>query len=187
MVDKSTSRWGGGPGHDEAEETDPRQKMMAILVGVLALVFGVILFVLYGPKGDSPSGPPAPATHQTPTAPKVVSEWTTPDPYPEDIRDPMYYEFPGDKPGDPTPPVTGPSQPDEPDPDDTEPIVEMPTLPDFEVTAIMRSPSGNMAMVNGYLVGDGDSIGVTRVVSVGADRVTFELNGVRWVKELIQK
>jgi hypothetical protein len=166
----------------DTEGMDPRQKKMAILVGALVLVLGVVMFFLYGPPSKSGSTTTTPTTKKTaPTVTKVVSAWPTPEPYPVTLRDPMSYEFPDDTPPEPEPKDPGPVEVD------PGPVVVTPTLPDLEVTAIMQSDSGNLAMVNGFLLGEGEVVSGAKVVSIEAERVVFELEGIRWVKELKQE
>ena len=170
----------------EAEGVDPRQKKMMIMVGLLAVVFGVVLFFLYGPPSKSaPKPSKAETVATTAETAKAGPIWPTPDPYPVTLRDPMSYEFPDDTPPEPEP---GPGPEPEPGPAiEEEPVVAAPVLPDLEVTAIMISEREDLAMVNGYLVGEGEVVLGARVVSIEAEQVVFEFEGVRWVKKRKQE
>ena len=171
MADRSQSSVFGkaGGGHDDPEAA--KQKKMAIMMGVLFVVFGIILFMMFG-RGKTSSPPPKEKTAAQATAPKDA--WVSPDEYPATLRDPMAYDFPDDTPAVEPAPV----EPGTPEPEvaDTPPV---PVRPELVVTIIMFSDNPE-AEVNGQYVGVGKDVSGATVTRITIVRVEFEMNGERW-------
>ena len=172
MADKSQSGMLGKSdgGYDDDPEA-AKQKKMAILMGVLFVVFGIILFAVFG-RGKPASAPP-----KEKAAPSVVvlkHHWVSPEEYPGTLRDPMAYDFPDDTP--PVEPPPGDSGTPEPQVQDPTPV---PVLPQLVVTGILFSDNP-FAEVNGRYVAVGDVVEGATVTRIAIDRVEFEMNGQRW-------
>ena len=155
----------------QGKNRDPeaaRQKKMMFLVGVLAVVFlGVLVFSLKGPsKAAAKPASPDKADASEVTPPRGEIAWKRPQPWPDDLRDPMQMKAPAPAPqGDSTPQA------------DTS---------KFIVRGIVQGAERNSAIVSNEIVMEGEEILGARVIKINPDSVEFEMNSQRWVQPFEQ-
>jgi hypothetical protein len=144
---------------------NPRQKKMAVMAGLLAVVFGGVLFFSLGGVGNSrpaaakekPSTEVSdPSGHSASKAPA----WTMPEPLPESRRDPM-------KPGVVN--VSGSK-------------VSESASGEFVVKGIVFSQNKPSALINNEIVKEGQVFNGAMIVRIDKSEVEFEANGKRWTQ-----
>lgn len=143
-------------------QIDPRQKKMAILVGILVVVFGTVLFISLGGVGRKKSTSTAAAPETTsikPAESPTLQQWQIPEPLPAQMRDPMQ------------PAANLTSQTDE-------------RTGEMTVTGIVFSQHNPSAIVHGKIVRQNDTVNGVTVVSISKDSVEFEKDGKRWVQQV---
>jgi hypothetical protein len=145
---------------------NPRQKKMAVMAGLLAVVFGGVLFFSLGGVG---SGRPA-AVKEKPSAvapdasghsASKALAWTMPEPLPEARRDPM-------KPG--TLSLSGSK------------VSEAAASGEFVVKGIVFSQNKPSALINNEIVKEGQVFNGATIVRIDKSEVEFEANGKRWTQ-----
>lgn len=149
-------------------QVDSRQKKMAVLVGILSVVFAAVLYMTLGGlgKGKSIAAASTPDTSQVLPAPqKAIEEWKRPDPIPSDLRDAAV----------PAVHQTTPVQPA----DDAAAQHE-----DLIVRGILFSQHKPSAIVNGQIVTEGQTLKGVTVVRISRDAVEFEADGKRWTRSV---
>lgn len=143
-------------------KTDPKQLKMLVMCVVLSVVLAAVLFfVLSGspkpPKKAAAANAPQPRQTDVTTPPDTVP-WTKPEPWPEQIRDPMTMGAQG---------RTGENTPAE-----------------FVVKGIVYSQTRPSAIVGNQIVSIGDTINGITVTAIEKDSVEFEKDGKRWTQQV---
>lgn len=144
----------------EGREGGIRQKVTIVLIPVLALT---LLYVLRNPlTASTPAQDAQVAEVASAPVPDVEIAWQIPPLYQPGGRDPMRL---------PTPPVVPVEEP-----------VVAPTEPhmDLIVTGILYSEDRPAAIVDTFLVHEGEQISGATVVKIETDGVEFEMNGRTW-------
>lgn len=146
-------------------KTDPKQLKMLVLVAVLAVALvGVLFFVLSGsPKPPQKAAAAGPAQQPNQTAAAAAAAagnipWTRPEPWPEQIRDPMTMGTQG---------RTAENTPAE-----------------YVVKGIVFSQTRPSAIVGNRIVSVGDTINGMTVTAIAKDSVEFEKDGKRWTQQV---
>ncbi|MCI0498842.1 MAG: general secretion pathway protein GspB [Planctomycetales bacterium] len=151
---------------------DMRQKKMAVLVGVLSAVFGVVLFVTLGGLGkgsaiaaaaSADAGAPASAAEK-----KTVEEWKAPQPLPADLRNAA------------APAV---SQTDHTQPQEQTPT-EAAKAGNPVVRGILFSRQKPSAIINNQVLTEGQTLDGVTIVRITRETVEFEANGKRWTQSV---
>ncbi|HOK94852.1 MAG TPA: hypothetical protein P5175_01160 [Anaerohalosphaeraceae bacterium] len=148
-------------------QVDSRQKKMAVLVGILSVVFAAVLYVTLGGlgKGKAIAAVSSPDPEQSvPALQKTIEDWKRPDPVPNDLRDA-------------TVPVVRQAVPVQTADTDAE-------VGDLTVRGILFSQHKPSAIVNGQVVTEGQTINGVTVVRISRDTVEFEANGKRWTRSV---
>ncbi len=138
-----------------------RQRKMTSLVGFLGVVFACVLFFVLREPRDSRAG-----EFGNQLAGSVKSkqiEWVKPEPWPEDLRNPMTLDKR----------VMVDEQSD--------PFVNQDM---FVITGIVQSTSGNHAIISNKILGEGDEINGAKVIKINPDSVEFETSEHRWTQPL---
>lgn len=135
-----------------------RQRMMAILVGVLTVVFIGVLYISFGGVGQSgakkvPLGPAAASAAPVPAA-MEPQQWAFPKPMPEQMRNPM-------RPA---------------------PIGYADTPNGLIVRGIVHSKTKPTAIVNNQIVEIGQVICGVKITDITPTAVEFEKDGQRWTQ-----
>lgn len=144
-------------------KTDPKQLKMLILVGGLSVVFiGVLFWALQSPAASPRKAAAAQNTSsdsQTASAPeKQPLIWTRPDPWPEQIRNPLAPAARGN--------------------------TEQEVLSDFVVKGIVYSKTRPSAIIGDQIVYVGDTLNGITITAIEKDHVEFEQNGERWTQQV---
>jgi len=147
---------------------DARQKKMAVLVGVLCVVFGGVVFFSLGGVGQSKAAAADPtegAVVQSQGTQKKVQDWTSPQPLPADLRDATSIaskkteltENPVDKGSDPV---------------------------DLVVKGIVYSQNKPSAIINNQIITEGQTINGATIVRITKDAVEFKSNDKQWTQQV---
>jgi hypothetical protein len=171
-------------GNADGQGVEPRQKVMAGLVGVLVIGFAVVIIKSVTAPAPAEAAPPFTPGPQggpaaTSSAVSVVADpsgefWPDVEPYPTDLRDPMVYVFAEETPEPVDTPVADTAEPEEI-------VVEEDPRPPLRVEAVLMAASPE-AVVNGEFVGVGDTISGATVIAIGLDSVEFEFDGECWTE-----
>lgn len=155
-------------------QVDPRQKKMTVMVGVLAAVFGVVMFFSFGGVGQTGSTETAQETVASETSAQgkkdIVENWKVPEPVPDELRDPMQpvsAEAAGNA-------VSG-NDPESGDNQESEKVV---------VRGIVFSQNRASAIINDKIVVEGQTVSGIKVVGITRDQVEFEKDGKRWTQQV---
>jgi hypothetical protein len=142
---------------DGTEEA--RQKKMAVLVGMLAIVMAIVLFsVLHEPKKSQANPKTDTTTQNTNQARLSKITWTAPEVYPDNLRDPMRY----------TPATT------------TDPTTTQ--MDQLVVTGIVFSETNPSAIISGSIVNEGEQVMGVTVVKINKETIEFEKDGKTWTQ-----
>ena len=142
---------------DGTEEA--RQKKMAVLVGLLAVVMAIVLFsVLHEPKKSKANPKTDTTTQNTNQARPSKITWTAPEVYPDNLRDPMRY----------TPATT------------TDPTTTQ--MDQLVVTGIVFSETNPSAIISGSIVNEGEQVMGVTVVKINKETIEFEKDGKTWTQ-----
>ncbi|HOQ04682.1 MAG TPA: hypothetical protein PKY88_05665 [Anaerohalosphaeraceae bacterium] len=138
---------------------DAKQTQMLILVGVLSFVLIAVLFFVL----RTPAAPPKKAAAAVPsenTAPSTAetAKWVRPEPWPEQIRDPMTPDAAARTPDGGT------------------------GTPVCIVRGIVFNQTNPSAIIGNQIVCVGDTINGIKIVSITKDAVEFEKDGKRWTQ-----
>jgi len=138
---------------------DPKQLKMVVLMGILSVVLVAVLFFAF-------SGSPAPKTAaangtqpaSAPTASGQQTAWTQPEPWPEEIRDPMSKE----KAALQTQSGGGP----------------------FHVKGIVFSQTRPSAIIGDQIVFIGDTINGATIIAIQKETVEFKKDDKQWTQQV---
>jgi len=141
--------------------SEGRQKVMVLLVPVLLVALIVVYMRVLSPSGSS--SPPRQVTPSGATSElKTDFEWTMPQPYPADLRDPMVFK--PVKTVEPAPNnATTPEQP-----------------PEIRIDGIVWSNTKPLAIIGKKIISEGQTISGAKVVKINKDSVEFEKDGKTW-------
>jgi hypothetical protein len=145
---------------------DARQKKMAVLIGILSVVFGVVMFVSFGGVGASkaiaaenadPSAAAAgAAAHTNP------QDWKIPQPLPADLRNatmPVIRHTPATQTG-----------------------ADASSTGEWVVKGIVFSKNKPSAIINTEIYTEGQRVNGAVITKITKESVEFELNGNRWTQ-----
>ena len=144
-------------------QMDPRQKKMTIMVGALSVVFAAVLFISLGGLGNgkktSKKASDTPDTTQTVQNEGSALQWHSPQPMPEQLRNPM-------------------------DPVVVQAVEEVKTAGSRQmlVRGIVFSKTRPTAIVNDKIVAEGETINGATVIKIDKETVEFEKEGNRWTQ-----
>ncbi len=146
-------------------QMNPRQKKMTILVGVLALVFGVVLFISLGGAGQSKAKPANDTTQADETQYQAdrqnSMQWQKPQPLPAEMRNPM---IPGAK-------LSTQGQ-------------NAAETGELVVRGIVFAKDNPSAIINGQIIRQGGSLYGVKIVNITKETVEFEKDGKRWTQQV---
>jgi hypothetical protein len=145
------------PGVDGA-----RQKVVAVLVPVLFIVFVIVFVKALMPPVRGRQGTPASVPANVVAAAGAEIDWRIPDPYPDTLRDPMQFCR-----------VTTATYPDDPENPDR-----------LIVKGTVYSETEPLAVVGTRIVREGDQVLGATVVRINRSTVEFEMNGKRWTQKV---
>lgn len=149
-------------------KTDPHQTKMMVLVGILAVAFiGVLFFALGGstqPTGKTKATQNQQANQAQALAAKAEITWEKPQPWPEDIRDPMQF-------GKIQASPAGSQQTD---------------FSECVVKGIVFSSTRPTAIIGDQIVAVGEVVNGITVVKINKDSVEFEKDGETWTQQVQQ-
>jgi len=137
-----------------------RQKVMAMLVPVLFIVFIFVFVRLSGPAGSRRTIPQEPQPSAAISGSKEIN-WRFPEPYPATLRDPMKFSVVKKA----TSKLSGEHE-------------------QITVNGIVWSEQNPLAIIGKQIVGEGESIGTARVIKITKDAVVFEANGIKWTQKV---
>ncbi len=155
-----------------------RQRKMRTMVGILAVVFAVVIIWAVKPNifqstpdEATPSDDGAVLTTQA-AIPRGI-QWTLPEPYPSDLRDPMVriVEEPIELP-DPEPVA------------DPEPEIVVDEPPELPVKGIVYSEDRPSVIIGTGVYFVGDVVEGVTIVAIGRDEVEFKKDEKRWSTKL---
>jgi len=137
-----------------------KQRKMAVLVGVLAIVMACILFSVLNKPEKGPANPVSDTAalldlNQTQT---WKNSWTAPEVYPDTLRDPMQYN-----------PVTT-----------ADPTINQ--IGQLVVKGIVFSEDEPSAIISDRIVAEGEKILGVTVVKIEKESVVFEKDGKTWTQ-----
>ncbi len=130
---------------------------MLILAGILSVIFAAVLFFVLSTPASSPKKKVPAAAEASPAAsvPSQIS-WSRPEPWPEEIRDPM------------APQAAGQTA-------DGAPL-------ECIVRGIVFSQTRPSAIIGDQIVVVGDTYNGIKIVGITKDAVEFEKEGRRWTQ-----
>jgi hypothetical protein len=144
-------------------ETDARNKKTVAMMGILSVVLVVVVWQTGIFSGQSSQT--APSTIANANAGSGVRiDWTPPEPYPVNFRDPMQVGSTGGGGGGS---VSGPGG--------------------FVVKSIVYVPNdtkSSTALINGEILREGKSIGGATIIKINKDSVEFSANGKSWKQQV---
>jgi hypothetical protein len=152
-------------GESQASAAGRRQKTMALLVGVLSVVFLAVMVISFGGIGQS-APKPAAATEAAADAVEPVKRfdpesWAFPEPLPAQMRNPLVI---------PKPQTLDLN-------DDT-----LETTTQLAVRGIVYSTEKPSAIIGEQVIVEGQTIYGVKVVSITRGAVEFEKDGKRWTQ-----
>lgn len=141
---------------------DPHQKKMTLVVGSLAAVFGVVLFISLGGVGRRPqtAAKTLDDAKNTPLKNTKAISWKIPAPLPETMRNPMKPDVTQ---------VAGSTQ-------------SVPLSGDLVVKGIVFSQNKPSALIGNEILKEGQAYQGITIVRIDRDQVEFEANGKRWTQ-----
>ena len=145
---------------------DARQKKMAVLVGVLSIVFGTVMFISFGGMGGSKAVAAEQSDADTVTASVSAAinpaDWKSPPPLPADLRDA-------------TMPVPRKVDPESTDTTNT-------SAGGFVVKGILFSKTNPSAIINNEIYTVGQRVNGVLIKNITKATVEFEANGNHWTQ-----
>lgn len=147
-----------------------RQRLMTMLIPVLAIAMVVILKHPLGARSTATATGEPPTRATSPVSANVQIAWEIPSPYDRAGRDPMKGT---------TPPVVA-VEDNGTAAAATEPLVEL------VVTGILYSPDNPAAIVDTQVVHEGEQISGATVEKIERDGIQFERNGRKWKQAVTQ-
>lgn len=153
------TRGSAGARNRRKSKKDAKQTQMLILVGVLSFVLiAVLFFVLRTPAAPPKKAAAAVPSENTVSSAAETAKWIRPEPWPEQIRDPMVQDAAARTPDGGT------------------------GTPVCIVRGIVFSQTNPTAIIGNQIVGVGDTINGIKIVSIAKDAVEFEKDGKRWTQ-----
>lgn len=151
----------------DAAQLDPRQKKMAVLVGILSIVLGVVMFVSLGGVGKSQAiaaEKEAPSASATSSSKNSIESWSMPEPLPADLRDATspVARHSGSQNG--TASETGSSE--------------------LVVKGILFSKGNPSAIINDKILCVGETVNDTKIINITRDSVEFEADNKTWTQNV---
>jgi len=133
---------------------DPRQRVMAVLIPILSLVFIVVFTRISGLS--FPSKASAEIVAPSPNVQLVddITNWQIPEPYPKDLRDPMQFGSMG---------VTESGHP--------------------IISGIVYSDDPTV-MINGRIFRQGDEVAGAKIIKINKTSVVFESGNQKWEQKV---
>jgi len=165
-----------------------RQKIMALLIPVLAVILVLVFVKMLGKptRSDASVGQKTEKTTQSESEKKSKKgvDWELPEVISKPARDPMKSEA--------VAPTDGGSKTDKPEKSSKDATAtgadeqSSAELPDLEVTGILYSEEKPAAIVGTAIVHEGDTVQGVVVAKINKDSIELELNGRRWEQGLRQ-
>ena len=147
---------------------DARQKKMAVLVGILSIVFGIVMFLSFGGVGGSKAVAAEQSGTETVTSSASgaidPADWENAHPLPEDLRDA-------------TMPVTRKASPKITDTTET-------NTSELVVKGIVFSKKRPTAIINNEIYTEGQHVNGALITKITKESVEFESNGNRWSQQV---
>jgi hypothetical protein len=144
-------------------ETDARNKKAIMMVGLLSVMLVVVLMGT-GVFSNSPSRPAASTVAAAAASSEARIDWTPPEPYPSNLRDPMQV-------GSVSKVANGGDS-------------ASTTYGGFAVKSIVFSADNPTAVINGQIVKVGKTINGAIVTKINKDSVEFTANGKSWKQQV---
>lgn len=138
-----------------------KQTIMVILVIALSVLLFFLLFQPFSGSsninGPEATNPTAPKTSAQANAASIVISWDTPEPYPDNIRDPMLLSSQQQFYSDTWKP---------------------------NLVGLVYNEAQKYAIVGTEILQEGEEINGVKVVKINKDSVEFERNGQKWTQEV---
>ena len=148
---------------------DPHQKKMAAMVGVLAVVFAVVMYISLGGVGKSQANTADDKSNDSSNSTATIvnpQDWKSPEPLPANLRDasePASNNTSSKKNGS----TAASANPGE-----------------LVVKGIVFSKTKPSAIINTQILSEGETINGIRIVKITKNAVEFEGNGNRWTQNV---
>lgn len=169
---------------DLDESVARRQKLMALLIPVLAVILVLVFVKMLGVPARTDAGVKRKAQQAGETEPEATSkkdvDWELPEVIPQTVRDPMKSDA-----LEPTEVAIG----DSPETAEVPAAANMDKewaekLKNLQLTGILYSKDRPAAIVDTRIVHEGDTVLGAKVVRINPDSIELELDGRKWTQQL---